>query len=63
MPPCIVRKSDGAVLYATSDLATIKYREENFDADEYVYVVDKRQSLHLEQCFRAAKKAGLFKTR
>lgn len=61
MPPCIVRKSDGAVLYATSDLATIKYREENFDADEYVYVVDKRQSLHLEQCFRAAKKAGLLK--
>ena len=61
MPPCIVRKSDGAVLYATSDLATIKFREENFDVDEYVYVVDKRQSLHLEQCFRAAKKAGLLK--
>ena len=61
MPPCIVRKSDGAVLYATSDLATIKFREENFDADEYVYIVDKRQSLHLEQCFRSAKKAGLLK--
>lgn len=61
MPPCIVRKSDGAVLYATSDLATIKFREENFDADEYVYIVDKRQSLHLEQCFRAAKKAKLLK--
>ena len=61
MPPCIIRKSDGAVLYATSDLATIKYREENFDADEYVYVVDKRQSLHLEQCFRASKKAGMLK--
>lgn len=59
MPPCIIRKSDGAALYATSDLATIMFREENFDADEYVYVVDKRQSLHLEQCFRAAKKAGL----
>ena len=61
MPPCIIRKSDGAVLYATSDLATIKYREDNFDADEYVYVVDKRQSLHLEQCFRASKKAQLLK--
>ena len=61
MPPCIVRKSDGAVLYATSDLATIKDREEKFDADEYVYVVDKRQSLHLEQCFRSAKKACLLK--
>ena len=62
MPPCIIRKSDGAVLYATSDLATIKFREENFSADEYVYVVDKRQSLHLEQCFRASKKAGLLKS-
>lgn len=61
MPPCIIRKSDGAVLYATSDLATIKFREENFDADRYVYVVDKRQSLHLEQCFRASKKSGLLK--
>lgn len=59
MPPCIMKKSDGAVLYATSDVATIKYREENFDCDRYVYVVDKRQSLHLEQCFRAAKKAGI----
>ena len=59
MPPCIVRKSDGAALYATSDIATIKYREEKFDADEYVYVVDKRQSLHLEQCFRAAKIANI----
>ena len=61
MPPCIIRKSDGAVLYATSDLATIKFREESFEADEYVYVVDKRQSLHLEQCFRASKKADLLK--
>ena len=61
MPPCIIKKSDGAVLYATSDLATIKFREENFEADEYVYIVDKRQSLHLEQCFRAAKKSSLLK--
>ena len=61
MPPCIVRKSDGAALYATSDIATIKFREEKFDVDEYVYVVDKRQSLHLEQCFRAAKIANILK--
>ncbi|MBO4667629.1 MAG: arginine--tRNA ligase, partial [Bacilli bacterium] len=61
MPPCIVRKSDGAALYATSDIATIKFREEKFDVDEYVYVVDKRQSLHLEQCFRAAKIANVLK--
>lgn len=59
IPPCIIKKSDGATLYATSDLATIKFREENFDADEYVYVVDKRQSLHFEQCFRAAEIAGI----
>ena len=61
MPPCIIKKSDGASLYATSDIATIKFREENFDADEYVYVVDKRQNLHLEQCFRASRIAGLLK--
>ena len=61
MPPCIVRKSDGATLYATSDIATIKFREDNFDVDEYVYVVDKRQSLHLEQCFRASKIANILK--
>lgn len=61
MPPCIIRKSDGAALYATSDIATIKFREEKFDADEYVYVVDKRQSLHLESCFRVSKKAGILK--
>lgn len=61
MPPCILRKSDGAALYATSDVATIKFREENFDADEYIYVVDKRQTLHLEQCFRTAKKTGILK--
>ena len=59
MPPCIIRKADGAVLYATSDIATIKYREEKFDADQYVYIVDKRQSLHLEQCFRAARISGI----
>ena len=57
VPPCIIQKSDGAVLYATSDIATIMYREEHFKADSYVYVVDKRQSMHLMQCFRASKKA------
>ena len=59
VPPCIIQKSDGAVLYATSDLATIMYREEHFKVDSYVYVVDKRQSMHLMQCFRASKKARL----
>lgn len=59
LPPCIVRKSDGAALYATSDLATIVEREKDFQPDHYVYVVDKRQDLHFTQVFRVAKKAGI----
>ncbi len=59
LPPCIVRKSDGAALYATSDLATIVEREQDFHPDRYIYVVDKRQDLHFTQVFRVAKKAGI----
>ena len=59
IPPCIILKSDGAALYATSDIATIKYREEHFKVDSYVYVVDKRQAMHLMQCFRASQKAHI----
>ena len=59
LPPCIIRKSDGAALYATSDLATIVEREKDFKPDHYIYVVDKRQDLHFTQVFRAAKKAGI----
>lgn len=59
LPPCIVRKSDGAALYATSDLATIVEREQDYKPDHYVYVVDKRQDLHFTQVFRVAKKAGI----
>ena len=59
IPPCIIRKSDGASLYATSDLATIVEREQDFKPDHYVYVVDKRQDLHFTQVFRVAKKAGI----
>lgn len=61
LPPCIVRKSDGAALYATSDLATIVQREQDFHPDRYIYVVDKRQELHFTQVFRVAKKAGIVK--
>ncbi len=60
-PPCLIRKSDGASLYATSDLATIVEREEDFKPDRYIYVVDKRQAMHFEQVFRVAKKAGIVK--
>lgn len=59
LPPCIVRKSDGAALYATSDLATILEREKLYAPDRYIYVVDKRQDLHFTQVFRVAKKAGI----
>ena len=59
MPPCIIRKSDGAALYATSDLATIIDREQTYHPEEYIYVADKRQELHFTQVFRTAKKAGL----
>lgn len=61
LPPCIIRKSDGAALYATSDLATLVERESNFHPDRYIYVVDKRQDLHFLQVFRVAKKAGIVK--
>lgn len=58
-PPCIIRKSDGAALYATSDLATLIEREKLYGPDRYVYVSDKRQELHYTQFFRVAKKAGI----
>lgn len=61
LPPCIVRKSDGAALYATSDLATIMEREKDLKPSWYIYVVDKRQELHFTQVFRVAKKAGIVK--
>ena len=61
IPPCLIRKSDGASLYATSDLATIVEREQDFHPDRYIYVVDKRQGMHFEQVFRVAKKAGIVK--
>ncbi len=56
IPPCLISKSDGASLYATSDLATIVEREQDFKPDRYIYVVDKRQGMHFEQVFRVAKK-------
>lgn len=59
MPPVIISKSDGSQLYATTDLATIIQRAEDFDPDEMWYVVDSRQSMHFKQVFRLAKKAGL----
>jgi arginyl-tRNA synthetase len=59
LPPLILVKSDGALLYATTDLATIQQRVDDFDPDEILYVVDRRQALHFEQVFRAARRTGL----
>ena len=59
IPPCLIRKSDGASLYATSDLATIVEREQDFKPDRYIYVVDKRQAMHFEQVFRVSRKAKM----
>ena len=61
LPPCIVRKSDGAALYATSDLGTIIEREKDFHPVKYIYITDKRQELHFKQVFRVARKAGYVK--
>lgn len=54
--PFIVRKSDGASNYATTDLATVLYRIETYKADRMLYVVDSRQSDHFEQLFLTARK-------
>lgn len=51
MAPTIIKKTDGAFTYATSDLACLQYRLETFEPDLIVYVVDDRQSLHFEQIF------------
>ena len=54
----IVRKRDGAFLYGTTDLATIRYRMETWRPDAILYVVDHRQSLHFQQLFAAARLLG-----
>lgn len=59
IPPCIIRKSDGAALYATSDLATIIQRMQDYNPDEIIYLADKRQEMHFTQVFRTARKAGI----
>jgi arginyl-tRNA synthetase len=57
-PPFLIQKSDGAFLYATTDLATIQYRVETFRPDRIVYVTDGRQQLHFKQLFVAARRWG-----
>ncbi len=58
-PPLMVVNSRGAVMYHTTDLATLDERVTDLDRNVILYFVDARQSLHFEQVFRAARKGGL----
>ena len=59
VPPMILVKSDGSAIYATTDLATMVQRVQDWNPHKMLYVTDKRQNLHFEQVFRAAKKSGI----
>jgi arginyl-tRNA synthetase len=56
--PLIVQKSDGAYLYATTDLAAVRFRVDELKADRVIYVTDARQKLHFEMVFACARRAG-----
>ncbi|MBP2031763.1 arginyl-tRNA synthetase [Clostridium algifaecis] len=58
MPPCIIKKSDGATIYATRDLAAAVYRKKTYDFDKCIYVVGMDQSLHFRQVFTTLKLMG-----
>lgn len=58
LPPQVIEKSDGAHLYPTTDLATIKYRAKKYRPAKVLYVVANEQALHFEQVFRAAEMLG-----
>lgn len=60
--PVIIQKTDGGYLYATTDLAAVEYRSFNLKAERSLYVVDARQSLHFQQVFAVARKAGFAST-
>jgi len=57
--PCLIRKSDGGFLYATTDLATLKYREQRWKPDAVWYVTGAPQQLHFEQVFATARRMGV----
>ncbi len=59
IPPLMLEKTDGAVLYGTTDLATIEQRVEQFQPDYVLYVVDNRQQQHFRQVFKASYKTGV----
>ncbi len=59
VPPMILVKSDGSAIYATTDLATMVQRVRDWNPNKILYITDKRQALHFEQVFRAARKSGI----
>lgn len=61
IPPLLFKKSNGAYLYASTDLACLLQRKEDFNPDHVLYVTDLRQALHFEQVFRVTEKCGIFK--
>ncbi len=58
MPPCIVKKADGATIYATRDLAAATYRKKKYDFSKNIYVVGKDQTLHFNQVFKSLELMG-----
>ena len=58
LPPAIVQKKDGSFLYTTSDLATMKFRKNNLNVDEAVYLTDDRQQNHFKQVFEIGEMLG-----
>ena len=61
LPPLLFKKSNGAYLYASTDLACLLQRKKDFNPDHVLYITDLRQALHFEQVFRTTEKMGLFK--
>ena len=58
LPPAIVQKKDGSFLYTTSDLATMKFRKDELNVDEAVYLTDDRQQNHFKQVFKIGEILG-----
>lgn len=58
IPPCIIKKRDGASIYATRDIAAVLYRQKEHNPEKILYVVDQRQALHFQQVFSVVEKMG-----
>lgn len=58
LPPCLIKKKDGATLYATRDLAAALYRQQTYQFDEALYIVGQEQSIHFQQVFAVLQKLG-----